>query len=181
MHVKALILWVNFFFITIKLLLFIAHTYAIFTVTGCHVKQVEDVMELSECAYLALITVNECFKNIITEQVTVNELIKYNSCLKKLEAICTVCNSGSNSSLCQSYSTILSAMNISFPKYTYVRQFSQKLKIIVEYCSSLSCGKYHICSLCYTIVYITVVLWEFNKCMYATSILQSYLGSVCVQ
>jgi len=118
--------------------------FAIFTVTGYHVEQVQDV-NLSECAYFALLAVNECFKNIITEQVTVNELIKYNNSLNKLEAICLACNSGSKSLLCQSYSTVSSAIKTSFPKYTYVKQFAQKLKIVVEYCSSLSCGKYHIC------------------------------------
>jgi len=117
----------------------------IFTVTGCHVKQVEDVMKLSKCAYFALISVDECFKNIITEQVTVNELIKYNDSSKKLEAICTACNSGRQNPLCQSYSTVSNAMKTSLPKYTYVKQFAQKVKIVVEYCSSLSCGKYYIC------------------------------------
>ena len=103
-------------------------------------------MNLSKCAYFALVAVNECFQNIITEQVTVNELIKYNDCLKKLKAICNACNSRKQISLCQSYVTVSSAMNTAFPKYTYAKQCAQKLRIVLEYCSSLSSGKYHICA-----------------------------------
>ena len=114
--------------------------------TGYHVNQVEDVINLSKCAYYAFISVTECFKNIIAEQVTVNELIKYNKHLKEIEAICTACNSGSQSFLCVSYTAVSSAMNASFRKYIYVKDYAQKLNIVVDHCSSLSSGKYHICA-----------------------------------
>ena len=117
-----------------------------FTVTGYHVNQVKDVMNLSKCAYYAFISVDECFKNIITEQVTVSELIKYHSHSKEIEAICTACNSGSQSFLCLSYTAVSSAMSASFRKYNYVKDYAQKLNIVVDYCSSLSSGKYHICA-----------------------------------
>ena len=111
------------------------------TVKSCSIQHPDDLKSTSAIGYTALTEIIKCCDNIINKTITVQELTSYHEKKHHLELICNSVNSG-KTKFCPEFSIICTSLDISFCKYTEVKEYLSKMKVLVEYCKPISNGMY---------------------------------------
>ena len=111
------------------------------TVKICSVQHPDDLKSATAIGYTALIEIIKCCNSIIDETITVQELTNYHEKKRQLELICNGANSG-KTKFCPEFSTISASIDLSFHKYTDVKDYLLKMQVLVEYSKPISNGMY---------------------------------------